>query len=185
MVLRATFAASIALAACGVGEDNTDPLDPLERDVILCRAAFKTNGSFEPGVPERPLDPETNLPITGCWPVGIWTFTAAVDPDRTNQEETPCTGDQIPSVLPEYKFRVDRTENEEAGGLVESYEYLGDEAMLFRLKVSEGGGGECEGGLELFNVENTQYWNMKPALTQTVITGFGEYALYKVAQKRL
>ena len=64
------------------------------------------------------------------------------------------------------------------------YAYLGDMAMLGHLKVSSGGGGECEGLLELWSVDNTKFWNMKPDMTGTAIAGHGSYAEYQDPQLR-
>lgn len=170
-------------AACGVGSgDDGMPSsdDPDALAGITCRAAFKTTGSFVAGTPGRPTDPDTGMPITGCWPVGTWTFTASVDADATAAETHPCS--PAPGVLASYSFKVDRTNDPNAGGLVESYTWNGDQSMLYKLSVSEVGGG-CEGGLELYSADNKEYWNMKPLLDGTTITGFGEYAKYSAAQR--
>ena len=78
-------------------------------------------------------------------------------------------------------FRVDRVDSDE--GWQESYTWMGDPARLFRLKVTEGGGGECEGGLELISADGKEIWNMKPNQTGTAINGFGDYTLYLDAQR--
>src|SRR5665647_77227 len=97
---------------------------------ITCRAHFMLTGSFVEGTPARPTDPDTGMPMTGCWPVGTWTFTAAIDTAATAAETHPCA--PAPGVLPSYSFKVDRTEDPNAGGLVESYTWNGDQASLFK-----------------------------------------------------
>jgi hypothetical protein len=68
-------------------------------------------------------------------------------------------------------------------GYVESYTWLGDQALLFKLAVTETGSG-CEGGLELYSVDGMEYWNMKPLLQDNgAVAGFGEYAHFTKSQK--
>lgn len=160
------------VGACSVGgDDGGDVLTGIEdRDEalgIVCNATFKVTGSFAAGTPARPAE----VP-TGCWPVGTWTFSASID---TNECATP------PALATTYAFRVDRVD--EGEGYVESYTYMGDQAMLFKVGVSEGGSLECSGGLELFSPDGLQYWNFKPMQGGTTIEGFGEYAQYETSQK--
>ena len=172
---------ALMTTACGVGSDGggTSSDDPDVVAGITCRTDFKLTGTFVAGTPARPIDPDTGQPMTGCWPVGTWTFTATVDTEA--MEKHPCA--TAPTPLAEYKFSVARTEDPNAGGLVESYTWMGDQASLFKLSVSEGGGGDCEGDLELYSADNTEYWNMHPALTDPMIFGFAEYAKFKAPQR--
>lgn len=165
------------LGACSVGgDDGGGDDDGLmtgidDRDDalgIVCNATFKLTGTFTPGTPARPAE----IP-TGCWPVGTWSFTAAID---TN--ECPSA----PALEASYAFRVDRTDPN-GEGWTESYTYMGNQEMLFKLGVSEGGSAECQGGLELYSLDGTEYWNFKPMQGGTTIEGFGEYAKYKTSQK--
>jgi hypothetical protein len=158
------------LGGCSVGDEQgpTDTDDRNELLGIVCNATFNITGAFTAGLPARPAE----VP-TGCWPVGTWTFSASVD---TNECATTPTLDSS------YAFAVDRTDPD-GSGWEESYTYMGDQARLFKLKVSEGGGGECEGGLELYSADGTEYWNLKPALTGTTLDGFGEYAKYETDQR--
>src|SRR5215218_2236425 len=71
------FGIGLLTAACGVGDDDDfkpDPID-LNPNGVVCSAAFAITGTFAAGTPARPVE----VP-TGCWPVGLWTFTAAIDP---------------------------------------------------------------------------------------------------------
>ncbi|MGE0871696.1 MAG: hypothetical protein AB7P03_24265 [Kofleriaceae bacterium] len=166
--------AGVGLGACA-GEAPPNP------DEVLCRAVFKVSGSVTEA-PARPVD-EDGQPITGCWAKGLWTFTAELNTEETNLEDSPCTGSDAPAQLAtEYKFRVTEIDAPDGSGKAEEYEWLGDPELLYRLKVSEGGGGECEGGVQLYSADDRGYYNFKPALTGATIDGFGEYALYQGAQ---
>jgi|SRR5215510_1640904 len=161
--------ALLAFAACDPGGVNgPDPGGPDAnngRDQplgIICNATFKTNGTFTLGQ-AQPAD------VSGCWPIGTWTFTVTLD---TNQCQPP------PTLLPSYSFQVDAVADVD-GNLSYQYTYLTDPTSHFRLKVSGDGGGLCQGSLELYSPDGKQYWNLKPSLeTGNVLDGFGEYALY-------
>jgi hypothetical protein len=174
----------IATTACGVGGGDdggggfTGGSDDRTKLGIVCSASFKVNGTFTPGTPGRPIDPDTTLPLTGCWPVGTWTFTATMA-----KNECPTA----PSVLPSYSFKVDRVEGVDMQGLVDSYTNMtavGD--LQWHLSVSSNGQG-CEGNFELGSADGKAYWNMQPVLANplnatdpptTTITGNGDYDLY-------
>src|SRR3954467_5654131 len=83
----------LGAAACGVGDPSADTDNRDDQLGIVCNATFTTTGTFAAGMPGRPAD------VTGCWPVGTWTFTAKLD-----QNESPTA----PSLLASYSFRVDR-----------------------------------------------------------------------------
>jgi len=170
------FAALVG--ACGVGDEGSgmpDTDDPNDVLGIICTAEYDVSGTWTAGTPMR--DAETP---TGCWPVGTWTFTATLRSNECSSEPT-----QLES---QYSFRVDRMMNPDPEmdiGWEDTYTYLGNQAYLYRLKVSEGGGGDCEGGLELYSADNTEYWNLKPAIfdDSNVISGFAEYAKFKEPQR--
>lgn len=180
------------LAACGVGDEDDLGGDP-NPNGLRCSAAFTVTGTFSPGTPARPLDPETSLPIDGCWPVGTWTFTAAVD---TTQEVVDITGDGVgdrcgevsgtsaPTLEASYSFRVDRTEDPASDGLVESYTYLGNAPTFHKVKVSSGGAGDCEGIMEFVSADKKQWWTFNPALGETsnALTGTGDFTSYEDPQ---
>jgi hypothetical protein len=146
---------------------------------MLCTASFKITGTFAPGTPARPNDPDTGMPIDGCWPVGTWTFTAMVDPAAPDDCKTP------PTALTSYSFRVDRMDNG-TDGLVETHTNLGDVGtMSTHIAVSSNGQG-CEGSFELGSPDGKDYWNMQPTLLNvpagmapsTALGGSGDYAEY-------
>jgi hypothetical protein len=161
----------LVLGACGVGSDAPDSDNRDTQLGILCNATFTTTGSFTAAMPTRPAD------VVGCWPVGTWVFTATVD-----SNECPAA----PSVLNSYSFKVARAVDPDPTkdiGYVESYTWLGDQSMLYKVGVSEIASG-CEGGLELYSADATEYWNMRPLLQDNgTIVGFGEYAKYDSAQR--
>jgi hypothetical protein len=140
---------------------------------VICTGSFDVSGTFAPGTPGRPTDPDTGMPLTGCWPVGTWTFTATV-------ESSDCT--PPPTLLPSYSFRVERVDD--GSGLIDKYSSLtnvGD--MNWHLRVSSSGQG-CEGHFEFGSADGKQYWNMKPLLPNplnsggapsTTLTGGGNY----------
>lgn len=179
------FALLATTAACGVGgegDGDDDPMDPGSgsdnRDDklgITCNASFTITGTFAAGTPARPIDPDTTQPMTGCWPVGTWTFTAAV---ASNE----CAA--APALAGTYSFVVARTDNG-VDGLEESYTNRTQLAANTRthLKVSSNGGG-CMGHFEVGSPDGKKYWNFQPLLpdaipASTTLTGSGDYAEYK------
>lgn len=164
---------SLVLGACGVGDEKADTDNRDTQLGIVCNATFTTTGTWTAATPTRPTE------ITGCWPVGTWTFTAKVDANE-------C--DKAPGVLPSYSFKVDRAVDPDPTkdeGYVESYTWLGsNELKLRKLSVSEIASG-CEAGVELFSADGTQFWNMRPLLAPNgTMSGFGEYALYDSNQNQ-
>jgi len=131
---------------------------------------MELSGQFTPGTPGPPLDPDTNQPITGCWPVGVWTF-------HVTTTMNGCMSN-APVPLASYSFRVDRTDPDGAG-FVETDTNLTATDMQSHVHVNAGGGGDCEGTLELGSADGTQYWNLHPVLIGTTLSGGGEYVLYK------
>lgn len=183
MIRCASISLTLAtLMACSVGEDgggggggSGSGTGSDDRDMtlgIVCNSEFKITGSFAPGMPGRPIDETTMEPIGGCWPIGTWTFTAAVDPDAN--ECTPA-----PTVQASYSFRVDGMDD--GDGIVRSYTNLGSLGNLqYHLAVSGNGQG-CEGNFEVGSADGKQYWNLQPLVPNdapTMIAGKGEYALY-------
>ena len=175
------FVALTATAACGVGGDDGGGMimqPPPVNDGQICNATLAiTNGTFTPGTTPRPTDPDTGLPITGCWPVGTWTFSASV---ASNQCQT------MPTVLPSYSFKVERMlvtpDGTDTQQVLTNLTNLSG-GMQSHLAVSSNGQG-CEANFELGSMDGTQYWNMQPTLAKdpgvTTLGGSGDYTLYKV-----
>jgi len=187
---------------CGVGGDDLEELDPNPNKVI-CSDVFKVTGTFVPGTPARPVtDPEDpTVPFTGCWPVGTWNFTLSLDPSDELVED--FTGDLKPdrcgavsgtlaaSFDASYSFVVTRTPDVEqdyvdsyalTGAVASSGKTLWNDKLVYRIKVSEGGGRECEGGVELYSQDTKSYWNLHPNQGGTTIDGSGTFYLYEEAQ---
>ncbi len=163
--------ALVAVTGCGVGGDDgpgNGSDDPNQKLGIVCNAMMTLSGSFTEGTPARPLDPDTNMPITGCWPVGTWSFSVSTMMNG-------CPSAPVP--LATYSFRVDRNDPD-GTGYVESYANLTTTDLRTHIEVSATGNG-CEGILELGNADGTQYWNLHPVLNGNTLTGSGEYTLYK------
>jgi hypothetical protein len=191
--LGACLLLSVFGVGCGVGDD----VDPNNPNGLVCTDAFKLTGTFTPGTPGRDADSPT-----GCWPVGKWTFTATLDPTNDNIQD--ITGDQMPDRCgsvgdtkiatfdSQYEFEVIRTKDPTGDDWVDSYALTGaqeggpktawNDKFLYKLKVTEGGGGECEGGLELYSKDGKSYWNLHPMQEGTTINGFGDFHLYKEKQ---
>jgi hypothetical protein len=173
-----SFAALVTTAACGVGGGDDGGGGGSGSNIdegMVCGATFRVTGTFAAGMPGRPIDPDTMMPQTGCWPVGTWTFTAALDGN-----DCPAP----PAALASYSFRVDRKAPPDGGtDLIESYVNLtsaGD--MQNHIKVTSTGQG-CEGHVEFGSADGKQYWNMKPLLLKdpatTALAGDAYYELYK------
>lgn len=179
---------------CGVGDDGkVEPNDP-NPNGIICTDSFTLTGTFTPGTPVRDADSPT-----GCWPVGTWTFRAALDP--TDDRIIDVTGDKKPDRCgtvaktsaatfdPQYSFVVNRTMDPNGDDWVETYAVpnatpsgthtaVGDK-FLFKVQVTEGGALDCEGDLELFSQDGTMEWNLHPNQRDGLpLAGFGDFTLY-------
>lgn len=180
-VMTRALVLCLLLTACGVGDDGV-PTTPEPRE---CLAHLNITGQFtmsqaapdivnnDTGDPPGDGKPD----IMGCWPVGTWTFSAALV-DNTCKTE--------PMLLAEYKFNgvyiPDPTEPKYEFTLVTP-----DPGSLnHRVHVSSGGGGLCEAGVELYSADGKQSWILQPALNtfnaSGPLTGLGEYAEWKDAQ---
>jgi hypothetical protein len=195
---------SIFGVGCGVGDDPDDKQPPVDEidpnpNGLVCTDAFKITGTFTPGTPARPtVDPaDPTAPFTGCWPYGTWSFTVSRDPGEENiqditgdQKADRCgavSGTQVASFDSSYSFVVSRTPDAEAeyidnytlpGATVVSGRTMWNDKVLYKVKVTEGGGAQCEGGLELYSADGKSYWNLHPQQGDTTISGFGDFHLY-------
>jgi hypothetical protein len=183
------FALLTLTGACGVGGGDGSgsgsgggsggTVIPPTDNSEVCAAAFTLTGTFTPGATPRPTDPDTGLPLTGCWPIGTWNFTAKVD------TASPNTCATAPAVLPSYSFKVERTADPasptETIQTITSLMTLTG-GMQYHIAMSSNGQG-CEGSFEFGTADGKDYWNMKPVLAKdpaaTAITGGGDYVEYK------
>ena len=131
---------------------------------ITCSATLDLDGTFEQEAP-RPTT------ISGCWPVGVWTIN--VTPTHSD-----CRSHDI--LLTEYRFRVTRDEEEN-----ESYQLLNNpKPALVDIKVTSGGGGECEGSLVHINDwDGKSLVNLVVSQQDSVLSGEGEYERYAEDQR--
>jgi hypothetical protein len=158
----ATFVLSLA-CSCTPAPAETASADRKDALGILCESQVRLAGHLEASTP-RPSD------VSGCWPVGTWTFAATV-------ESSDCAAP--PALDPEYSLSVSRDADH-----VESYllrDAPGRGAV--KVKVSSGGGGLCEGGLQIYSPDGKTLINLKPTLhADGSVTGHGEVERYATAQ---
>lgn len=189
------------LIGCGVGGgggdgfDDPEDLDP-NPNKLTCSDAFKISGSFVESEP-RPAD------VAGCWAVGTWTFTVSRDPGEDNVLD--ITGDQKPDRCgavsgttaatseTNFVFQVTLEGDPEIPGdsfekyALEGQTIVGERTqwngkLVEKMKVTEGGSGECEAGIELISMDGKSEWNVKPSLAGTTLTGIVDFALYQDSQ---
>jgi hypothetical protein len=176
---------AFVLAACGVGDEGGDD-DGVGADVRLCTTAFTLNGTYSVSqAPPDRMNNETGEPgadgmfdIQGCWPTGNWSF-------QLTPSESNCTPAPQPPVT--IAFRVDFIDD----AIEPAYRYTltqptqGVESP--RISVSQGGGGFCEGIIELFNSDGKEVYNLTPNVgvfnANGPITGHGEFSRWNRDQR--
>ncbi|MEZ4368492.1 MAG: hypothetical protein R2939_19765 [Kofleriaceae bacterium] len=157
------LAPTLAATACDIGSVDGD------EDAVVCTAALTITGTFTVQTPQ----PEE---ISGCWPIGLWTFTAAV-------ADHDCAA--APTPLPQYQVRFER----DLSSADPDYTWIGtyptDPGDAFaHVSVSSGGGGLCEAELVVYSPTGETVWNLHPALqADGSITGQGDYDLHTVDQR--
>lgn len=164
------------IGACGVGDEETNTPD--ER---LCSAELAITGTFTMSQPAPDVvNNDTNLPpgdgmpdVTGCWPTGMWVFSASI-------ESTTCSTQPMQPAT-EYRFTTTYAQGADGQGGEFTHALVAPalEMGQYRLKVTSGGGGECEGVMELYLDGAKKAWILHPALgvfnTSGPLTGVGEY----------
>lgn len=155
-----------SLSGCfSPGESRSSDIDDTARRAALgisCESKLSITGSFVRGA-DQPAD------VMGCWPVGKWTFSATV-------EDSDCLGEI--AMEQSYSFDVTRDADE-------NYFYTVNTSPTgkHRIKVTSGGSGLCEGGLEIFSADGMTVTNFKPQLNADgTIVGFGEHTVYTANQ---
>jgi len=150
--------------------ENLEPTDMLGRE---CTTELTTSGSFVQSTP--PPVHEDGTPYTGCWPLGTWTFTAALAPAMGSCENTPAP-------LAQYQFKVEE-KLDAMGDAYQQTTYLTDPGIRYRGKISQGGDGLCEGELDLFSADGKEVWILKPELyADNHLGGSGEYQRFNKDQ---
>jgi hypothetical protein len=177
-------ASLLLFAACGVGDDGTDPVNPnptaAER---LCSDTFELSGTFTLGMPspdnvnnETQVAPGDGIPdIQGCWPTGTWRFTLA----STGGDCSPA-----PTVPTSVEFRVDFINDPVEPGYSEVL--VAPVSEHHRVHVSQGGGGLCEGGIELYSTDGKEVYILNPTLNvfnqNGPLGGSGEFSRFSKNQ---
>lgn len=166
-IFASLFAVGSVAALLG-GCDPGSVDDGQTADELLCSATLTMTGTFAIGTPQ-PAE------ISGCWPIGTWTFAAAVGEHDCGSAPTP---------LAEYQFRVDRDEASADPDYTWIYTYVTDPAdTTADVSVTSGGGGLCEGILIVYSADGKTVWNMHPALqADGTLNGTGDYELHTTSQ---
>ena len=169
---------SLAVAACTSGDESPPNGDTRG---ITCQDNFTITGNFVLSSMSGSGRPADNL--DGCWPVGMWTFTVALDTTMSN------TCSPAPTPLPQYQFEGDLEpdSNDPGGPPIETFKYDTDPTDMYTIiKVTEGGSGSCEGEVDLYSTDGTQMWLLKPEIDtidpMSTISGNGEFTIYTMDQ---
>jgi hypothetical protein len=155
----------LAASGCGVGDDGSMMPDPNGRQ---CNATLTVTGSFTPDTTQpAPTDWAT------CWPVGMWTFTAAVGTNNCSPAPTPAAMYQMKgTTMPDMN-----------GDPMPVMQFVGDQSMRPIAHYSDGGSGLCEGELDLYSADGKTVWLLKPELNaDNSLTGDGEYGVFDTNQ---
>ncbi len=157
-------AVALLAAGCDPGSVDTGQID----DEIVCMAALTHTGTFAVGTP-KPAE------ISGCWPLGTWTFTTTVGAHDCGSAPQP---------LAQYQIRVDRDLTSEDPDYSWLYTYVTDPAdTTAQVSVTSGGSGLCAGNLVVYSADGKTVWNMHPALNaDDTIGGTGEYEVHTASQ---
>lgn len=158
------FALLLMAAAAGCDPGSVGS----EQDEIVCSAQMNITGTFAIGAPQ-PAE------ISGCWPIGTWTFQLAVADHNCSAAPTP---------LAEYQIRVDRDVASEDPDYTWIYTYVTDpNDTTAHVGVTSGGGGLCEAEVILYQDDGLTVWNLHPALqADMTLTGLGDYEEHTVNQ---
>ena len=171
-------ASALFLGGCTTGSAGDDVIIPGDDsqsvDQITCQTEMALSGTWTEGYP-KPTS------ITGCWPVGTWSFSGSV----LNNDCTPA-----PTVPSNFTFTVTR----DTSAAEPDYEWLFDYPAdpTAEIKVTSGGGGLCEGTLSIYATSDGKgVYTLKPALPDTnldgladgTIAGHGTYQLHTTDQR--
>jgi hypothetical protein len=166
--------AAFTAAGCDPGsvgggdDDDTGPGPGPGVDKLVCSAGLTLAGTFAVGT-VKPAE------ISGCWPIGTWTFTATVGSSDCSTAPTP---------LPQYQVKIDRDLTSTDPDYTWTYSYLTDpNDMTAHVGVTSGGGGLCEGEVLIYSADGKTVWNMHPALqADNSINGTGDYEVHTLNQ---
>ncbi len=138
---------------------------PAPLGMQLCEATLSLSGSYVQG-----SAPPTAFP-GGCWPDGMWTFTATI----TNNS---CTS--APPLETQYQFKIveDLDYND-------TITYVNDPTNMYvATKISGGEGGVCVGAFTIYSADGKTVYNLRPAMqADNSINGAGDIRLYDADQR--
>ncbi|MBA3540667.1 MAG: hypothetical protein H0T79_13735 [Deltaproteobacteria bacterium] len=173
----------ISLTACGVGDDAGTEPDPNGR---LCASSFKLSGAVtnRPPIPDNDGDGQPD--IGGCWPSGLWTFTATADGGDCSPAPEPLAKYEVNAeykCLPAGKDCGPTATDETRGEYAFEITYRTDTTIRTHIKIGSGGGGLCEGIFELFDTSGKEVWNLHPTLqADNTLGGTGEFSRFSTDQ---
>lgn len=167
----------------GDGDDSTVMPDPNNPNRYACTSGYTVTGTFTPSG-TRPPD------VGGCWPAGMWTFSAAIDPTYEAVDITgdgvgdKCLDSDMPTLAASYSLTITKTKVD--GRWQEDVTFGGNMAELNRIKISEGGDRECTAGVELFLNDDFDFVNLAPTqdFEETNLAGKGSFKRYLDKQTR-
>ena len=158
----------LVLVACtGLGQvedpapGGDDPVDEVPEGVE-CQAELSITGTLVP--PGAAPGPDA-----GCVPLGTWTLDLEVS-DPGDCADIPFE--------PRYVYEV-------TGNIDDGYEYtyLADpDSELVRLKVTQGGPGDCEGNFEHYAADGMAMLLLKPFERDLAVSGTAYYETYAASQ---
>jgi hypothetical protein len=161
-MLRAVLLSSVVFTFFECTSGDAPPLNNTNGQ--QCMDPLTISGTF---VQSTPPPVEDGSAITGCWPIGTWTFAATLTGTNT------CS--DTPMIAASYSFTGTEGTDED-GDPTESFAYS-DPSALAIVKVTAAGNGDCEGELDLFSTDGLKEWNFTPWLNpDNSINGEGFYA---------
>jgi hypothetical protein len=162
VIFACTSIAALA-SACDPGS-----VDGGSTDELLCSAPLTITGTFAVGDPQ-PAE------VSGCWPIGTWTFSMTVGEHDCGAAPTP---------LAEYQIKVERDLTAEDPDFTWNYTYVTDPGdTTAHIGVTSGGGGLCEAELLVYANSGKTVWNLHPALQAGgTINGIGDYEEHSLNQ---
>ncbi len=172
---------------CRIPADDPSEDERLNQLDIVCESQFRVTGTYVAGIAQPAGQ-------NGCWPVGTWTITAAVeqqgcDPqpalpeamiyDVSFDEEETFIDVAFPSDPPELRADgrdgCDDGKDNDGDGLIDNV----DSGCRTNLKISTQGDGLCHGAMDHFNADNS-VWSFRPTLQEDgTLSGIGTYAVHK------
>jgi hypothetical protein len=132
----------------------------------LCRAMLSVTGNFVQGDP-----PPADLG-GGCWPDGMWTFSATIT------DAGGCTNP--PTLAAQYQIKVVQDDD-----FNDTITFVTDPNNMFtNLKVNAGDGGICTGIFEWVSDDGFTVFDMHPSLqADNSLVGNGQYSMYDADQR--